>query len=92
MRFEDHLSDFDTYSKSKAAVFCVINCQNPNAVLEIRSCANRFYRTWKLRQETVARVLNNATSMLRDSRINDIPQKRGRRACVASSSSCISRE
>jgi hypothetical protein len=63
-----------------------------NVVLEMRSSSNRLDRARKLGQEPVAGVLDNTASVPAIAGSIASALRAFRRECVASSSSCISRE
>ena len=83
MRFDDHVADVYAHSEIKASVFCISDCEISNAVLKMRGRSNRFDRARELGQEPVARVLDNATSVFRNSRLDGI-RKEDCQTCVRS--------
>src|SRR6267142_2724760 len=76
LRFDDYIADVDAHTKNKASVFRITDCKFANAVLEMRSSSNRLDRARKLSQEPVASVLDNAASVLRDCRLDNVRQER----------------
>src|SRR6267142_1018010 len=83
MRFDDYIADVDAHTKNKASVFRITDCKFANAVLEMRSSSNRLDRARKLSQEPVASVVDNAASVLRDCRLDNVRQERGQ-TCMRS--------
>src|SRR5215468_356250 len=72
MRLDDYIADIDAHTESNASVFHIADCKFMNAALELHRSANRFDRTWKLRQEPVPGVLDNAASVLGNCRLDSI--------------------
>jgi hypothetical protein len=92
MGFDDYVADINAYTKGETLIFSVANREVVDALLELRCSPNRLDRAPKLCQEPVAGVfyarppccaIDGSTASLRSV---------VKRACVASSSSCIRRE
>ena len=76
IRLGNYVADIDAHTESNAPVFDIAGCKIVDASLELQGSSNRLNRAQKLRQKSVAGVVDNAAAVLRDSRINNVGQKR----------------
>ena len=66
MRLDDYVAHIDADTKSNLSVFCIGGCKFFDTGLELQSRSNRSDRAWKLCQEPVAGILDDATAVFGD--------------------------
>jgi hypothetical protein len=76
MRVNNYVTDIDANAKLKPRIFAVFDREFIDTALELYRSPNRLDRAWKLRQETIAGVVNNAAPVFSDCRVDSLRQQR----------------
>ena len=72
MRLDNNVANIDADTKRNTSVIRIGGRKLIDAGLELQSGSNRSDRAWKLRQEPVAGILDNAAYVLRDCRLDGV--------------------
>jgi hypothetical protein len=72
MWLDNYVADIYADTESDTGVFRVGGCKFFDAGLKLHSGSNRSHRTWKLRQEPVAGMLEDATTVFRNRRADSL--------------------
>jgi hypothetical protein len=72
---DDYIADVNTDTEENAPVFRIAESKFMNASLKLNAGADRFDRARKLRQESVAGILDDAPAMLRNGGPNRVRQQ-----------------
>ena len=76
VRLDDYIADIYAVPEDNSLVCCVSGREISNAILKMFGCSNRFDRARELGKKTVASVLDDAASVLRNGWLDNTRKKR----------------
>jgi hypothetical protein len=72
VRLDNYVADIDAHTEGNLPVCDIVKCKFLDTGLELHSSSNRFNSAWKLRQEPVSGVLDNAAAVLGNCRRDSV--------------------
>src|SRR5262249_40083230 len=75
--FDNYIADIDPRAEANALILWIIDRQVIHTALELNGSPNGFDSTWKLRQEPVPGVLDNAAAVYGDRGRDTVHEERG---------------